>query len=72
MSIYFSTNTTLRIHYTRKKQNFENRPFSKVAAETSNKSKLKMQTNTRKNNFILAKLQSFSFSGIISAETNVS
>ena len=46
----------------------ENRPFSKMAAENSNESKLKMYTSTRKNTFILVALQSFSISGVISAE----
>ena len=45
-----------------------NRPFSKMAAENSNKSQLKTYTTTRKNTFTLVKLQSFSISGIISAE----
>ena len=46
-----------------------NRPFSKMAAETdSNKSKLKTYTSTRKKTSSLVKLQSFSFSGVISAE----
>ena len=39
-----------------------------MAAENSKKSKLKMYTNTRKNTFTLVKLQSFSISGVISAE----
>ena len=45
-----------------------NRPFSKMAAENSNKSKLKTYTSTRKNTFTLVKLQCFSFSGVTSAE----
>ena len=45
-----------------------NRPFSKMAAENSNKSKLKTGTNTKKNTFTLVTLQSFSISGVISAE----
>ena len=45
-----------------------NRPFSKMAAENSNKSKLKTYTSTRKNTFTLVQLQSFSISGVISAE----
>ena len=39
-----------------------------MAAEISNKSKLKTHTNTRKRTFTLVKLQSFSNSGEISAE----
>ena len=46
----------------------QNRPFSKMAAENSNKSKLKTYTSTRKNTFTLVTLQSFSISGVISAE----
>ena len=46
-----------------------NRPFSQMAAElNSNMSKLKMYTSTRKNTFTLVALQSFSLSGVISAE----
>ena len=45
-----------------------NRPFSKMAAESSNKSKLKTYTSTRKNTVTLVNLPSFSFSGEISAE----
>ena len=45
-----------------------NRPFSKMAAENSNKSKLKTYTNTRMNTFTVVTLQSFSISGVISAE----
>ena len=45
-----------------------NRPFSKMATETSNKSKLKTYSSTRKNTFTLVNLQSFSISGVISAE----
>ena len=45
-----------------------NRPFSKMAAENSIKSKLKTYTSTRKNTFTLVTLQSFSTSGVISAE----
>ena len=39
-----------------------NRPFSKMAAENSNKSNLKKYTSTRKNTFTLETLQSFSIS----------
>ena len=45
-----------------------NRPLSKMAAENSNKSKLKTYASTRKNTFTLVTLQSFSISGVISAE----
>ena len=45
-----------------------NRPFSKMAAENSNKSKLKTYTSTRKSTFSLVTLQSFSISGVISAD----
>ena len=44
------------------------RPFSKMAAENSNKSKLKTYTSTRKNTFSLVILQGFSNSGVISAQ----
>ena len=47
---------------------FVNRPFSKMAVEISNKSKLKPYTSARKNTFTLVSLQSFSISGVISAE----
>ena len=47
----------------------ENRTFYKMAVENSNKTKLKTYTSTRKNTFTLAvTLQSFSISGVISAE----
>ena len=39
-----------------------------MAAEISNKSKLKTYTSTRNNTFILVKLQSLGISGVISAE----
>ena len=45
-----------------------NRFFSKMAAENSNKLKLKTYTSTRKSTFTLVTLQSFSISGVISAE----
>ena len=45
-----------------------NRPFSKLAAKNSNKSKLKTYTSTRKNILTLVTLKSFSISGVISAE----
>ena len=45
-----------------------NRPFSKMAAENSNKLKLKTYTSTRKSTFTLVTKQSFSISGVISAE----
>ena len=45
-----------------------NRRFSKMAAEYSNKLKSKMYTSTRKSTFTLVTLQSFSISGVISAE----
>ena len=44
------------------------RPFSKMAAENLNKSKLKANTTTRKSILTLVTLPSFSISGIISAE----
>ena len=47
---------------------FLNRPFSKMAAENSNKSKLKTYTSNGKNTFTLVTLQSFSIPGVISAE----
>ena len=45
-----------------------NRLFSTMAAENSNKLKLKTYTSTRKSAFTLVTLQSFSISGEISAE----
>ena len=39
-----------------------------MVAENSNKSKLKTYTSTKKNTFTLATLQSFSISGVLSAE----
>ena len=48
--------------------NWPNRPFSKMAAENSNKLKLKTYTSARKSTFTLVTLQSFSTSDIISAE----
>ena len=39
-----------------------------MAAENSSKLKLKTYTSTRKTTFTLVKLQSFSFSGVISAK----
>ena len=44
------------------------RLFSKMAAENSNKLELKTYTSTRKSTFTLVTLQSFSISGVISAE----
>ena len=46
----------------------KNRPFSKMAAENSNKSKLETYTSTRKNTFTLVTLQSFNIPDIILAE----
>ena len=46
----------------------DNRPFSKMAAENLNKSKLKTNTSTRKSILNLVTLPSFSISGKISAE----
>ena len=46
----------------------QNRPFSKMAAKNSNKSKLKTYTSARKDTFTLVTLQSFSILGVISAE----
>ena len=56
--------------YLARKSNFavRNRSFSKVVAENSNKTKLKTYPSTRKNTFTLESLQSFSISGVISAE----
>ena len=45
-----------------------NRPFSKMAAENLNKSKLKTNTSTRKTTLTLVTLPSFSILGEISAE----
>ena len=45
-----------------------NEPFSKMAAENSNNLKLKTYTSTTKNTFTLETLQSFSISGVLSAE----
>ena len=45
-----------------------NRPFSKMAAENLNKSKLKTNTSTRKSTLTLVTLPSFSILGEISAE----
>ena len=45
-----------------------NRPFSKMAAENSNKAKLQTYTSTRKKTFTLVNLQNFSVSGVILAE----
>ena len=44
------------------------RPFSKMTAENSNTSNLKTYTRARKNTFTLVTLQSFSISGVLSAE----
>ena len=44
------------------------RPFFKIAAENSNKLKFKTDTRNRKSTFTLVTLQSFSISGVISAE----
>ena len=44
------------------------RPFSKMAAENLNKSKLKTNSSTRKSILNLVTLSSFSISGEISAE----
>ena len=44
------------------------RPFSKMAAENSNKLKLKTSTSSRKSTFTLVTLQSFGILGVISAE----
>ena len=46
----------------------ESRPFSKMAAENSNRSISKTYTTTRKNTFPLVTLASFIISGVISAE----
>ena len=46
----------------------DNRPSSKMAAENSNKLKLKTYTSTRKSIFTSVTLQSFSISGVILAE----
>ena len=45
-----------------------NRPFSKMAAENLNKSKLKTNTSTRKSTLTLVNLPSLSVSGEITAE----
>ena len=45
-----------------------NRPFSKMAAENLNKSKLKTNTGTKKSTLTLVTLPSFSISGEITAE----
>ena len=45
-----------------------NRPFSKMAAENLNKSKLKTNTSTRKSTLTLVNLPSLSISGEITAE----
>ena len=50
------------------KREKDNRPFSKMAAENLNKSKLKTNTSTRKGTLTLVTLPSFSISGEISAE----
>ena len=47
---------------------FSNRPFSKMAAENLNKSKLKTNTRTRKSTLILVTLPSFRSLGEMSAE----
>ena len=49
-------------------QNPHNRPFSKMAAEISDKSKLKTYTSTTESTFTLVTLQSFRISGVILAE----
>ena len=46
----------------------QNRPFSKMAAENLNKSKLKTNTSNKKSTLTLVTLPSFSISGEISAE----
>ena len=48
--------------------NPNNKPFSKMAAENLNKSKLKTNTSARKSTLILVALPSFVISGEISAE----
>ena len=48
--------------------NYLNRPFSKMAAENSNKSKLKPNGSTRKSTLTLVTLPSLRISGEISAE----
>ena len=55
------------VRVVRRKQAF-NRPFSKMAAGNSNKSKLKKNTRTRKSTLTLETLPSFRISGKISAE----
>ena len=47
---------------------FQNRPFSKMAAENLNTSKLKTNTSTRKSSLTLVTLPSVSISGEILAE----
>ena len=49
-------------------QHVNNRPFSKMAAENLNKSKLKTNTSTRKSTLTLVNLPSLSISGEITAE----
>ena len=49
-------------------RNALDRPFSKMAAENLNKSKLKTNTSSRKSTLTLVTLPSFSISGEISAE----
>ena len=45
-----------------------NKPFSKMVAKNSNKSKLNTYASTKKEQFTLVTLQSFSISGVMSAE----
>ena len=49
-------------------QNPHNRPFSKMAAEISDKSKLKPYTSTTESTFTLVTPQSFRISGVILAD----
>ena len=54
--------------FARDLNNWLNRPFSKMAAENLNKSKLKTNTSTRKSTLTLVNLPSLSISGEITAE----
>ena len=57
------------INYNNSPTKEQNRPFSKMAAKNSNKSKLKnVYQHCRKNTFTLVTLQSFSILSVISAE----
>ena len=70
VSLHMKVREIPQVVQTRNQQSSKarNRPFSKMAAENLNKSKLKTYTSTRKNPFTLVTRQSLSISGVLSAE----